>query len=83
MLTFGLISKWHVHAKDYANHILRNSLGRIAAVWDEDPARGAAWAGELGAVFYADYDAFLAAETQAVVCASPTTMHEELLVKAA
>jgi len=83
MLNIGLISKWHVHAGGYAKHIQENDLGNIAAVWDEDPARGADWAAELGAAFYADYDAFLAAGIDAVVCDSPTTMHGELLVQAA
>jgi len=83
MLNIGLISKWHVHAGGYAKQIKQNGLGNIAAVWDEAPERGAAWAQELGAPFFADYDTFLAAGIDAVVCDSPTTMHGELLVKAA
>jgi len=83
MLNIGLISKWHVHAGGYAKELQRDPRTRIAAVWDEDPERGAKWAQELGAPFYADYDEFLAGEIQAVVCDSPTTWHEKLLVKAA
>ncbi|MCL2300322.1 MAG: Gfo/Idh/MocA family oxidoreductase [Firmicutes bacterium] len=83
MLNIGLISKWHVHAGGYAKQLKSDPRVRIAAVWDEDPERGAKWAQELGAPFIADYDAFLAGDIQAVVCDSPTTRHAELLVKAA
>jgi len=83
MLSIGLISKWHVHARGYANQLKDDPRVKIAAVWDEDPERGAQWAQELDTQFYADYDEFLASEIQAVVCDSPTTMHAELLTKAA
>jgi predicted dehydrogenase len=83
MLTIGLISKWHVHAPGYARQLKDDPRVHIASVWDEDPARGAAWAQELGAQFYADYGAFLASEIDAVACGSPTTMHGPLLAKAA
>jgi len=83
MLNIGMISKWHVHAKDYAREISQNPNAQITAVWDEDPARGAEWAAELGVPFYADYAEFLASDIQAVCCDSPTTMHRELLVTAA
>ena len=83
MLNIGLISKWHVHAGGYAKELKRDPRTRIAAVWDEDPARGAQWAKELGAAFIADYDEFLASDIQAVVCDSPTTWHEKLLTRAA
>ena len=83
MLNIGLISKWHVHAGGYAKHLMNDPRVRITSVWDEDPERGAAWAADLGAAFYEDYDAFLASDIQAVVCDSPTTMHAALLTKAA
>lgn len=47
MLTIGLASKWHVHAGGYANHLKKDPRVRVRAVWDEDPARGSAWAAEL------------------------------------
>ena len=83
MLNIGLISKWHVHAGGYARQLKEDERTQITSVWDEVPERGAEWAQELGAAFYADYDAFLASDIQAVVCDSPTTWHEKLLVKAA
>jgi predicted dehydrogenase len=72
-----------VHAGGYARPHKEDERTRISAVWDEVPARGAEWAQELDAAFYADYDEFLASGIDAVVCDSPTTWHEKLLVKAA
>lgn len=83
MLNIGLISKWHVHAEGYANRLREIPQANIAAVWDEDPARGAQWAQQLGVPFYADYSEFLSSDIQAVVCDAPTTMHAELLTQAA
>ena len=83
MLNIGLISKWHVHASGYARQLKEDERVHVAAVWDEDPERGEEWAQELGAAFFADYEAFLASGIDAVVCDSPTTMHAELLTKAA
>jgi len=83
MLNIGLISKWHVHASGYARQLKEDERTLITAVWDEVPERGAEWAEELGAAFYECYDEFLASDIQAVVCDSPTTMHADLLSRAA
>lgn len=83
MISIGMISKWHVHAGGYADQLRRDPGVTIAAVWDENPARGAAWAKELGARFYEGYEDFLASDIRAVVCDSPTMLHPALLTKAA
>jgi len=83
MLKIGMVSRWHVHAPGYAEQIANNPDATITAVWDEDPARGKAWAEELGVAFYEGYDEFLASDIDAVLCNSPTTAHFELLGKAA
>ena len=84
MLGILMLSKWHVHAKDYAAFIRQQPDARIACVWDEDAARGAAWARELDVPFEAELDqALQRADVDAVVVDSPTTMHKELMVKAA
>ena len=84
MLKVGLISAWHVHAEGYADLLRKSENVKIAAVWDEDPIRGEKWAKSLGATWISDYDKFLAeGDFTAVVCNSPTTMHLELLSKAA
>lgn len=44
MLHVAMISKWHVHAKDYAQQLLqRSDKVQITCLWDEDEARGRAW----------------------------------------
>ena len=84
MLNVAMLSQWHVHADGYANTLIKTGKVNIKAVWDEDEKRGSAWAERLGAKFYSDLDELLAdKEIQAVICDAPTTMHKEILVKAA
>ncbi len=84
MLRVAMLSKWHVHAEGYARTILATGKAEITAVWDDDCERGKEWAGRLGADFEADLDKLLARnDVDAVICDTPTTMHEEVLIKAA
>ena len=84
MVNILMLSKWHVHAKDYAKTISEQPDARITCVWDEDAARGAAWAKELGVPFEPDLEKALAREdVDAVVVDTPTTMHRKVMVKAA
>ena len=84
MLRFAMISKWHVHAKGYAEFVQKQPDACITCVWDEDAARGAAWAESLGVDFVADYDALLAREdVDAILVCTPTNMHKEVMIKAA
>lgn len=83
MLKVAMLSKWHVHAKDYAQVVQKCPDAEIAAVWDEDAGRGAEWAEELGCPFYADLDELLAEPSiEAVICDTPTMRHFEVLSKA-
>ena len=84
MVKVAMLSKWHVHASGYAHQLKNSGKAEIVAVWDDDAARGEAWAQELGAEFIPCLDTLLAREDiQAVICDAPTTAHCELLVKAA
>lgn len=84
MLNVGFISAWHVHADGYARELQNSGKVEIKAVWDFDKARGTQFAEKFGAEFISDYDEFLSrSDIQAVICNSPTTMHPELLEKAA
>jgi predicted dehydrogenase len=79
-----MLSKWHVHAGDYATQLLKTGKVEIAAVWDEIEERGKTWAGELGVEYIRDLDSALARrDIQAVICDTPTTMHKEVLIAAA
>jgi predicted dehydrogenase len=83
-LRIAVLSRWHVHADEYAKAIVDHPDTRVAAVWDEDPQRGQRWARELGVDFVADYGALLArGDIDGVVVTSPTDRHRELIVGAA
>ena len=84
-LGVAMLSKWHAHAQKYAR-MVKNEIPNsyIAAVWDEDAARGEAWAKELEVEWVPDLAAILAREdVQAVVCDAPSNLHAEILVTAA
>lgn len=84
MVNILMLSKWHVHAKDYAKTVLAQPDAKITCVWDEDAARGQAWAQELGVAFEADIDKALARpDVDAVVVDTPTTDHLHVMLKAA
>ncbi len=84
MLKVAMLSKWHVHAEGYARELLNTGKAEITAVWDENPDRGAEWASRLGCDFEADLDKLLArSDVEAVCCNTPTTMHTDVLIRAA
>jgi predicted dehydrogenase len=84
MLKIALLSKWHVHAEEYARKVAAMDSVKISAVWDEDVSRGARWAEEYSADFVPDLDALLKrADVDAVIVTSSTATHEDLILKAA
>ncbi|NLX83268.1 MAG: Gfo/Idh/MocA family oxidoreductase [Clostridiales bacterium] len=84
MVNILMLSKWHVHAKDYARQIQEQDDARITCVWDDDVSRGASWAKELGVPFEPDLDKALARkDVDAVVVDTPTTQHKTVMLKAA
>ncbi|MDR2375840.1 MAG: Gfo/Idh/MocA family oxidoreductase [Treponema sp.] len=84
MIRILMLSKWHVHAEGYAKYIQSQPDAKITCVWDEDPARGAAWAGELGVDFEGDLDKALArSDVDGVVVSTATSEHCRVMVAAA
>lgn len=84
MLQVAMLSKWHVHAPGYAKMLQENPDAKITCVWDEEPARGRAWAEELGVDFERCLDTLLARpDVDAVVCDAPTNLHPQVMIKAA
>lgn len=84
MITVALLSKWHVHAVDYAKEAMDNPNLSIKLVWDEDPERGREWAQELGVPFEADLDTVLGhSGIDGVIVTAPTNRHRDIMVKAA
>ncbi|NLG25249.1 MAG: Gfo/Idh/MocA family oxidoreductase [Clostridiales bacterium] len=84
MLNVAMLSKWHVHADGYAKMIRESGDARISCVWDEDPARGRAWADSMGVPFVAALPDVLAREdVGAVLIDTPTNMHKDVMIAAA
>ncbi|GGH76252.1 putative dehydrogenase [Pullulanibacillus pueri] len=83
MISVAMLSKWHVHAGDYARQATENPNLSIEKVWDEDAERGAAWAKELGVAFEADLSKVLADPTiDAVIVDTPTNLHKKVILEA-
>lgn len=84
MINVALLSRWHVHADDYARDIQENEDMSIGLVWDEESQRGEQWANELGVPFEEDLLAvFKNPEIDAVIVNTPTSMHKEVIIAAA
>ncbi|MDR0730191.1 MAG: Gfo/Idh/MocA family oxidoreductase [Treponema sp.] len=84
MVRILMLSKWHVHAEGYAKYVQSQPDAKITCVWDEDPARGAAWAKELGVDFEDDLGKALArSDVDGVVVNTATSEHCRVMVAAA
>ncbi|MCY0876478.1 MAG: Gfo/Idh/MocA family oxidoreductase [Firmicutes bacterium] len=84
MIRTAMLSRWHVHANDYARQAQENQDISITAVWDEQPTRGQAWAEELKVPFYESLDALLSSDAiDAVIVDTPSNMHLDVITKAA
>ncbi len=84
MLKVAMLGKWHVHAEGYGNALIGSGKVEIKVVWDDDEARGKAWAEKIGCEFCGDLDAVLArGDIEAVICDAPTTAHKDIIIKAA
>lgn len=83
MIRVGLLSYWHVHAVDYMRQILAHPDTTFAGVWDEDAARGRDYSGP-GVRNYGTVDEMLTDPgIDAVVVTTATSMHRDVMVKAA
>ncbi|TCP25589.1 putative dehydrogenase [Scopulibacillus darangshiensis] len=84
MINVALLSKWHVHAEDYARQAEENPNLSIQMVWDEDPVRGKQWANALGVPFEEDLNAVLSnPDIDAVIVNTPTNRHKDVILAAA
>ncbi|NCC48239.1 MAG: Gfo/Idh/MocA family oxidoreductase [Clostridia bacterium] len=84
MIRIAMLSKWHVHAVDYAKQIRQSGKAEITCIWDDDAERGRAWAEELGVDFEGNLDQLLTrSDVDAVIVCTPTTDHEPVMIAAA
>ncbi len=84
MIRIGILSFWHVHARDYAKQAHEHPDTEIVAVWDDDQARGTAAAQKWGGHFYSKLDELLRQpDIDAVIVTTPTNRHREVMTAAA
>ncbi|MEH7095782.1 Gfo/Idh/MocA family protein [Neobacillus vireti] len=84
MINVALLSKWHVHADDYARQANANKHLQIKVVWDENIERGIEWAQKLAVPFEQDLMKVLTdPEIDAVIVDTPTNLHKEIIMLAA
>ncbi|WP_408006440.1 Gfo/Idh/MocA family protein [Pseudalkalibacillus sp. A8] len=84
MINVALLSRWHVHADDYANQARQNENVSIKVIWDENTERGERWAKELGVPFTSHLETVLGdSEIDAVIVDAPTNLHKEIILSAA
>ncbi|CAG9610392.1 Gfo/Idh/MocA family protein [Pseudoneobacillus rhizosphaerae] len=84
MIKVAMLSKWHVHAEDYAREATENVNLSIKMVWDERKDRGEKWAEQLGVPFEQDLEKVLTnPDIDAVVVDTPTNLHKEVIMLAA
>ncbi|WP_237438495.1 Gfo/Idh/MocA family protein [Pseudalkalibacillus hwajinpoensis] len=83
-MKIGMISFWHVHAKDYAEEARNHPDVEIAAIWDENEERGRKEAQMREVEYISDLEDLLnRKEIEGVVVSSPTNRHKEVMVQAA
>ncbi len=84
MINVAMLSKWHVHAVDYAREATENKHISIKLVWDENTDIGEKWADELGVDFEPDLMKVLSnPDIDAVIVDTPTNIHKEVIILAA
>lgn len=84
MINVALLSRWHVHADDYAREAADHPSISIKLIWDEEAERGEQWAKELGVPFEEDLETALRrTDIDAVIVNTPTNQHKKVILAAA
>ena len=83
MAKLGIMSFAHMHAHGYAASAKQLAEAELAAIWDDDPARGKAAAEQYGVPFIADRKAFLASDIGGVIVCSENVKHRAMVEAAA
>lgn len=84
MVKVAMLSFAHVHAEGYAKQVEANPNAEIVAIWDEEEYGGRPAAEKRKVPFYSDLDKLLSlAHIDGVVVNAPTSLHKEVMVKAA
>lgn len=82
-MKFAIISFAHMHAYTYAQLLTDLDGAKLAAVWDDDEARGQTAAQKFGATYYSDYEQLLQNDDLAAVIVCTENIHHAKMVEAA
>ena len=83
-MKIAVVGAWHVHTMEYATAIQKNENAELACLWDDDPARGAETAKQLGIPFEPDLNAIWAdGSIDGVQVTTATCQHRDVLLAAA
>lgn len=81
-LKVGLLSAAHLHVGGYAAACKAHPDVNLVGMWDDDSARGSAFAGDNGICFVESFDEIIA-QSDAVIITSENMRHAALAVRAA
>ncbi|KKI89033.1 dehydrogenase [Bacillus sp. SA1-12] len=79
----GIISFAHMHALNYAHHLMDHPEVELTAIWDQDVTRGSKMAEQFQCDYYVDLAGFLQLDIQAVIICSENAHHREHVFAAA
>jgi predicted dehydrogenase len=78
-----MMSFAHMHAVSYVNGLRQIPGVDVVGIYDDDGERGEKWAAEFETLFYADADALLGQELDAVIICSENVKHRPMVEMAA
>lgn len=82
-MNIAILSFAHMHAHSYAKALLAQEQVTLLGIWDSDRQRGEEAANSYNTTFYADLEALLATEIDAVIVCSENNQHKYLVIEAA
>ncbi len=83
-MNIAMISRWHVHADEYADALSKAPGCTITAVYHEDVEAGQAWADKLGCKFVTNLsDIWADASIDAIAVNAATNLHPDIICAAA
>ena len=78
----GLLSWWHVHAREYAHEAEQNPETKITTIWDEIPERGSRIAIGGWRSYHSLTDLLADPDIDAIIVTTPTSLHLEVITAA-
>ena len=82
-MKIAMLSRWHVHARGYANQVRENGH-EVAVIWDDNVERGQGWARELGVPYESDLGKVLAmTDVDGVIVNTETSKHKDVIIASA